>query len=104
MLFGGVKSQGLRPRTHLASSIGLVPQGRPCVSVSYGPGNLAVAQQREANTEAGTPWNVDRIYNTLFPTPLRERHAQYAVTLSCATQNACDRRAPSLHPLFASSR
>jgi branched-chain amino acid transport system ATP-binding protein len=59
-----------------------VPQGRrifPSLSVRE---NLIVAQQRESTTE--NPWNVERIY-ALFPR-LRERHAQYAGTLSGGEQ------------------
>jgi branched-chain amino acid transport system ATP-binding protein len=41
-----------------------------------------VAQQRESSTER--PWNVERIYD-LFP-KLRERHAQFAGTLSGGEQ------------------
>jgi branched-chain amino acid transport system ATP-binding protein len=41
-----------------------------------------VAQQRESSTEK--PWNVERIYE-LFP-KLRERHAQFAGTLSGGEQ------------------
>jgi branched-chain amino acid transport system ATP-binding protein len=41
-----------------------------------------VAQQREATTE--TPWNVERIYE-MFPR-LRERHGQFAGTLSGGEQ------------------
>jgi branched-chain amino acid transport system ATP-binding protein len=41
-----------------------------------------VAQQRENTT--GKPWNLDRIYD-MFP-PLRERHAQFAGTLSGGEQ------------------
>jgi branched-chain amino acid transport system ATP-binding protein len=59
-----------------------VPQGRrifPSLSVRE---NLIVAQQRESTTQ--NPWNVERIY-ALFPR-LRERHAQYAGTLSGGEQ------------------
>jgi branched-chain amino acid transport system ATP-binding protein len=44
--------------------------------------NLNVAQQRESTT--GKPWTVNRIYE-MFPA-LRERHAQFAGTLSGGEQ------------------
>jgi branched-chain amino acid transport system ATP-binding protein len=78
----GESIEGLSPERISHLGIGLVPQGRrvfPSLTVRE---NLAVAQQREST--AGTPWNVDRIY-TLFPR-LRERHAQYAGTLSGGEQ------------------
>jgi branched-chain amino acid transport system ATP-binding protein len=59
-----------------------VPQGRrvfPSLTVRE---NLIVAQQREGTT--GKPWSVDRIYE-MFPR-LRERHAQFAGTLSGGEQ------------------
>src|ERR1700716_2435579 len=73
---------GLSPERISHLGIGLVPQGRrifPSLSVRE---NLMVAQQREGTTE--NPWNVERIY-ALFPR-LRERHAQYAGTLSGGEQ------------------
>src|SRR5712671_852177 len=69
---------GLSPERISQLGIGLVPQGRrifPSLTVRE---NLTVAQQRE-NT-ADKPWNVEGIYS-LFPR-LRERHAQFAGTLS----------------------
>src|SRR6266403_1999185 len=78
----GESIEGLSPERISHLGIGLVPQGRrvfPSLTVRE---NLAVAQQREST--AGTSWNVDRIY-TLFPR-LRERHAQYAGTLSGGEQ------------------
>jgi branched-chain amino acid transport system ATP-binding protein len=78
----GESIEGLGPERISHLGIGLVPQGRrvfPSLTVRE---NLAVAQQREST--AGTPWNVDRIY-ALFPR-LRERHAQYAGTLSGGEQ------------------
>ena len=74
----GEPIEGLSPERISRLGIGLVPQGRrifPSLTVRE---NLAVAQQHR-NT-AGKPWNVERIYN-LFPR-LRERHAQFAGTLS----------------------
>ncbi len=59
-----------------------MPQGRrifPSLTVRE---NLIVAQQRESR--ADKPWNVDRIYD-MFPR-LRERHAQFAGTLSGGEQ------------------
>src|ERR1700681_375782 len=78
----GEPIEGLSPERISHLGIGLVPQGRrvfPSLTVRE---NLIVAQERES--AAGTPWNVDRIY-TLFPR-LRERHAQYAGTLSGGEQ------------------
>jgi branched-chain amino acid transport system ATP-binding protein len=74
----GESIEGLSPERISQLGIGLVPQGRrifPSLTVRE---NLAVAQQRESTT--GKPWNVERIY-AMFPS-LRERHAQFAGTLS----------------------
>jgi branched-chain amino acid transport system ATP-binding protein len=74
----GEPIEGLSPERISRLGIGLVPQGRrifPSLTVRE---NLAVAQQRKRT--AGKPWNVERIYG-LFPR-LRERHAQFAGTLS----------------------
>src|SRR5271168_5657830 len=73
---------GLNPERIAHLGIGLVPQGRrifPSLTVRE---NLVVAQQRERT--ASEPWNVERIYN-MFPR-LRERHAQFAGTLSGGEQ------------------
>ena len=73
---------GLSPERISQLGIGLVPQGRrifPSLTVRE---NLTVAQQREA--AASKPWSVDRIYE-MFPR-LRERHAQFAGTLSGGEQ------------------
>ena len=73
---------GLSPERISHLGIGLVPQGRrifPSLTVRE---NLTVAQQRQA--AAGNPWSVDRIYD-MFPR-LRERHAQFAGTLSGGEQ------------------
>jgi branched-chain amino acid transport system ATP-binding protein len=78
----GESIAGLSPERISHLGIGLVPQGRrifPSLSVRE---NLIVAQQRESTTEK--PWNVERIY-ALFPR-LRERHTQYAGTLSGGEQ------------------
>jgi branched-chain amino acid transport system ATP-binding protein len=74
----GESIEGFSPERISRLGIGLVPQGRrifPSLTVRE---NLIVAQQRERT--AGKPWNVERIYE-LFPR-LRERHAQFAGTLS----------------------
>jgi branched-chain amino acid transport system ATP-binding protein len=74
----GESIEGFSPERISHLGIGLVPQGRrifPSLTVRE---NLIVAQQREKTT--GNPWNVERIYD-LFPR-LRERHAQFAGTLS----------------------
>jgi branched-chain amino acid transport system ATP-binding protein len=73
---------GLSPERISQLGIGLVPQGRrifPSLTVRE---NLTVAQQRQA--AASKPWSVDRIYE-MFPR-LRERHAQFAGTLSGGEQ------------------
>ena len=73
---------GLSPERISHLGIGLVPQGRrifPSLSVRE---NLMVAQQRESATTK--PWGLDRVYD-LFPR-LRERHAQFAGTLSGGEQ------------------
>jgi branched-chain amino acid transport system ATP-binding protein len=73
---------GLSPERISHLGIGLVPQGRrvfPSLSVKE---NLTVAQQRVGTTE--NPWKVERIFE-LFPR-LRERHAQFAGTLSGGEQ------------------
>ena len=78
----GEPIEGLSPERISHLGIGLVPQGRrifPSLTVRE---NLIVAQQRESTT--GKPWSVERIY-TLFP-GLRERHAQFAGTLSGGEQ------------------
>jgi branched-chain amino acid transport system ATP-binding protein len=78
----GEPIQGLSPERISHLGIGLVPQGRrifPSLTVRE---NLSVAQQRESTT--GTPWTIERIYG-MFP-GLRERHAQFAGTLSGGEQ------------------
>ena len=80
-LFGD-QIEGLSPERISRLGIGLVPQGRrifPSLTVRE---NLIVAQQRE--NAAGKPWDVERIYD-MFPR-LRERHAQFAGTLSGGEQ------------------
>jgi branched-chain amino acid transport system ATP-binding protein len=78
----GEQIEGLSPEHISSLGIGLVPQGRrifPSLTVRE---NLVVAQQRESTTSK--PWNIDRIYD-MFP-GLRERHAQFAGTLSGGEQ------------------
>jgi len=78
----GERIEGLSPERISRLGIGLVPQGRrifPSLTVRE---NLVVAQQRESTTSK--PWNVERIYD-MFPR-LRERHAQFAGTLSGGEQ------------------
>jgi branched-chain amino acid transport system ATP-binding protein len=80
-LFGGAIG-GLSPERISRLGIGLVPQGRrifPSLTVRE---NLIVARQRERSAEK--PWNIERIFE-LFPS-LRERHAQFAGTLSGGEQ------------------
>jgi branched-chain amino acid transport system ATP-binding protein len=74
--------QGLSPERISHLGIGLVPQGRrifPSLTVRE---NLVVAQQRENTTDR--PWSLERIYE-MFPR-LRERHGQFAGTLSGGEQ------------------
>jgi branched-chain amino acid transport system ATP-binding protein len=78
----GEPIQGLSPERISHLGIGLVPQGRrvfPSLTVRE---NLNVAQQRESTTDK--PWTLERIY-AMFP-GLRERHAQFAGTLSGGEQ------------------
>jgi branched-chain amino acid transport system ATP-binding protein len=78
----GEPIEGLSPERISRLGIGLVPQGRrifPSLTVRE---NLVVAQQRERTT--GKPWSAERIYD-MFPR-LRERHAQFAGTLSGGEQ------------------
>src|SRR3981081_332919 len=74
----GEPIERLSPERISHLGVGLVPQGRrifPSLTVRE---NLVVAQQRERTTSK--PWNVERIY-AMFPR-LRERHTQFAGTLS----------------------
>jgi branched-chain amino acid transport system ATP-binding protein len=78
----GETIEGLSPERISRLGIGLVPQGRrifPSLTVRE---NLLVARQREKTVSK--PWSVERIYD-LFP-GLRERHAQFAGTLSGGEQ------------------
>jgi branched-chain amino acid transport system ATP-binding protein len=78
----GEAIEGMNPEQISHLGIGLVPQGRrifPSLTVKE---NLIVAQQRERATAKS--WNVERIFD-LFPR-LRERHAQFAGTLSGGEQ------------------
>jgi branched-chain amino acid transport system ATP-binding protein len=78
----GERIAGLSPERISRLGIGLVPQGRRIFSSLTVRENLVVAQQHESTT--GKPWNVERIYD-MFPR-LRERHAQFAGTLSGGEQ------------------
>jgi len=78
----GEPIEGLSPERISHLGIGLVPQGRrifPSLTVRE---NLVVAQQRAR--AAGKSWNLERIYD-MFPR-LRERHGQFAGTLSGGEQ------------------
>jgi branched-chain amino acid transport system ATP-binding protein len=78
----GEPIEGLNPERISHLGIGLVPQGRrifPSLTVRE---NLVVAQQRR--TQSASSWNVDRVYD-MFPR-LRERHSQFAGTLSGGEQ------------------
>jgi branched-chain amino acid transport system ATP-binding protein len=78
----GKSIEGLGPEHISHLGIGLVPQGRrifPSLTVRE---NLIVAAQRR--TASARTWSVERIYD-LFPR-LRERHAQFAGTLSGGEQ------------------
>ena len=75
---------GLTPERIARLGVGLVPQGRrifPSLSVRE---NLIVAAQRQRRDASTKPWSLDRIYD-LFPR-LRERHTQFAGTLSGGEQ------------------
>jgi branched-chain amino acid transport system ATP-binding protein len=78
----GEPIEGLSPERISRLGIGLVPQGRRIFSSLTVRENLVVAQQREGTN--GKAWSVDRIYD-MFPR-LRERHAQFAGTLSGGEQ------------------
>jgi branched-chain amino acid transport system ATP-binding protein len=78
----GEPIEGLSPERISHLGVGLVPQGRrifPSLTVRE---NLVVAQQRPRAT--GKLWNLERIYD-MFPR-LRERHGQFAGTLSGGEQ------------------
>jgi branched-chain amino acid transport system ATP-binding protein len=80
-LFGN-EIEGLSPERVSRLGIGLVPQGRrifPSLTVQE---NLVVAEHPSLGSTQ--PWTFDRIYD-LFPR-LRERHAQFAGTLSGGEQ------------------
>ena len=78
----GEEIGGLSPERISQLGIGLVPQGRRIFASLSVKENLLVAQQRVGTT--AKPWKVERIYE-LFP-GLRERHAQFAGTLSGGEQ------------------
>jgi branched-chain amino acid transport system ATP-binding protein len=73
---------GMSPERISRAGIGLVPQGRrtfPSLTVRE---NLIVANQRGG--DSSKLWTLDRVYD-MFPR-LRERHAQFAGTLSGGEQ------------------
>jgi branched-chain amino acid transport system ATP-binding protein len=73
---------GLNPEQIARLGVGLVPQGRRIFpSLSVRENLIVAAQQRDTGAK---PWSLDRIYD-LFPR-LRERHAQFAGTLSGGEQ------------------
>src|SRR3954453_11794356 len=78
----GEAIEGLSPERISHLGIGLVPQGRRIFASLTVRENLVVAQQRESTT--AKPWSIERIFE-LFPR-LRERHAQFAGTLSGGEQ------------------
>jgi branched-chain amino acid transport system ATP-binding protein len=78
----GEEIGGLSPERISQLGIGLVPQGRRIFASLSVKENLIVAQQRVGSSE--NPWKVERIFE-LFPR-LRERHAQFAGTLSGGEQ------------------
>jgi branched-chain amino acid transport system ATP-binding protein len=78
----GESIEGLSPERISRLGIGLVPQGRRIFSSLTVRENLMVAQQRGG--AKGKSWNLERIYD-MFPR-LRERHAQFAGTLSGGEQ------------------
>ena len=73
---------GLAPERISHLGIGLVPQGRRVFGSLTVRENLMVARQRESTSHS--PWGLDRIYD-MFPR-LRERHGQFAGTLSGGEQ------------------
>jgi branched-chain amino acid transport system ATP-binding protein len=78
----GEPIEGLNPERISHLGIGLVPQGRrifPSLTVRE---NLVVARQHRS--QSANLWNIDRIYD-MFPR-LRERHRQFAGTLSGGEQ------------------
>ena len=78
----GEPIESLNPEQISHLGVGLVPQGRRIFASLTVRENLAVAQQR--GTQNASPWNVERVYD-MFPR-LRERHAQFAGTLSGGEQ------------------
>ncbi len=75
--FCGQDIAGLRPHRVARLGIGLVPEGRRCFS------NLTVHENLVVAARPGL-WTLERI-NALFPR-LKERHGQYANTLSGGEQ------------------
>jgi branched-chain amino acid transport system ATP-binding protein len=78
----GERIEGLSPERIAHLGVGLVPQGRrvfPSLTVRE---NLVVAEQRRSGNARS--WSVDRVFD-MFPR-LRERHTQFAGTLSGGEQ------------------
>ena len=78
----GKRVSGLAPETIARKGICLVPQGRRVFRSLTVRENLAVAAQ--TRHEGGNAWTLDRVF-ALFPR-LKERHAQYAGSLSGGEQ------------------
>jgi len=78
----GEQVGGLAPDTIARRGICLVPQGRRMFRSLTVRENLMVAAQ--TRSEGGNAWTLDRVF-ALFPR-LRERHAQYAGSLSGGEQ------------------
>ena len=73
---------GLAPETIARKGICLVPQGRRVFRSLTVRENLAVAAQ--TRNQSDKPWTIERVFD-LFPR-LRERHGQYAGSLSGGEQ------------------
>ena len=73
---------GFSPERISHLGIGLVPQGRRVFASLSVRENLVVARQRAATSDR--PWTLERVFE-MFPR-LRERHAQFAGTLSGGEQ------------------
>ena len=78
----GEPIEGLSPERISQLGIGLVPQGRRVFVSLTVRENLVVAQQRRHAT--ANSWNLERVF-AIFPR-LRERHGQFAGTLSGGEQ------------------
>ena len=78
----GEEVAGLAPETIARKGICLVPQGRRVFRSLTVRENLAVAAQ--TRNQSDKPWTIERVFD-LFPR-LRERHGQYAGSLSGGEQ------------------